>query len=1819
MTNDRFYKTGDLARWLPDGPPAGGDSGGVIEFLGRIDQQVKIRGFRIELGEIEARLLKHYTVKESVVVDRTENGEVYLCAYIVSVPGGLVDPSEFGSYLSRFLPGYMIPNHFIKVDHIPLTVSGKIDKKALSMPRFTLPGDYIAPANAVEDKLAFIWSEVLTMEREKISMDANFFQLGGHSLKAIQLTAAIHRSFNVKIALAELFKFPTIRGIALAIAKMEETLFTDIKKVEKKDFYELSFNQKRLWFIQQRDPACSSFNMPGRLMLYHQVEDEWVEKTLVQLLHRHESLRTGFKIISDQPVQYIIKEVPIPLKKIDISMMTAEKKQWKQEEIFSETAGMPFDLTKAPLFRAILLKLDQQTYEFIFSMHHIITDGWSMEIIKRDFNVIYEGYISGKAEVPASIPIRYTDFAEWHNERLREPLTKAGSHSYWKTKLENGVPEFKLTGDFTVGGESKAGAGYYCLIEKDIVKQTRRLAERHHTTLFTVLFSAYILLLYRLSGEEEVACSIICAGREHGSLHAIVGFFVNSIIYSTRVDLKMPFANFLEQVKGETLELFKHQEYPLELIFEELGMRYPEIPVTFNMLSMQEAFTLDQLKIIENAHIANPVEIKFDLEPYITEYKNGLQIYWSYKKNMFRPETIAYIAGEYIQIIDFLTRDAGKSYLDYRGSITANKKVLERKPCPLEPGVETISLTFERQVKKTPDGIAVKDGDDHFTYDELNRYAVRIAGLIGSKLKLKLNERIGLLFEHGYDMIAAIIGTLKAGKVYVPLSSSYPVKRLSYMLSDSDSSLLLTNTKNILLASVLAEENHIYIGNVDGLNRNREGLSPGNAEITPDSPAYILYTSGSTGNPKGVMQTHENILYFIKQYAKDLNIRSNDRMTLLSSFAHDAAVMDIYGALCNGAILYPLNINEEVNMTSLAGRLKKEGITIWHSVPTVFRYFASTIDTNDLFPSMRLIVLGGEAVRRHDINIHRELFPHTTLCNLYGQTESSYNAMKFITPGTVVNEIVLGKVVEGMAIFIADSEGNEVLALETGEIVVACSHLALGYWQNVGATQKVFSIHPVYGKIYRTGDMGRLLIDGNIEFIGRKDNQVKIRGFRIELGEIESQLLKHKTIAEAVVKVVETGNESEDKYLCAYIVCNNPGVLDKGVEVLSAQLKEYLAELLPDYMIPSYFIRLERLPVTPGGKIDRKALPLPEIGEINRTIFVAPRTWVEIKLQEIWRDVLKTPKVIGITDDFFQLGGHSLRATTLASRIQKALAVNVPLTEIFKRPTIQGLAKYIEVGKKEICAALEPVEKKEYYELSPAQKRLYILYRMESESVNYNMPQVIPFVGVIDVVRMQAVFKELIRRHESLRTSFEMINEEPVQRIHDEVAFEIKVFGSPETFFQKGFWPPEAIIKSFIHPFDLAKAPLLRAGIIQDENGKHILLVDIHHIITDGTSNRILKDEFNELYSGNGDELSHLRLQYKDYAHWQNSRVQQALIKGQEVYWLNMFTEEVPVLNLPADYPRPNIQSFEGSRVEFILNEKESGTLKGLAKETGATLYISILSVFTLLLSRLSGQEDIIVGTPIAARRHADLEKIIGMFVNMLALRNNVPPEAGYREFVKELKDRTLNAYENQEYQFETLVEKINVVRDIARNPIFDVVFNLLNMEDHTDNTSQIDLGSLEYDTHREGTSKFDLTLTAVDFGERVHLSFEYCTRLFKPGTIERFIAYFKKIVEELSVNIDQNVSAIEIITQAERERILSEFNDTAAAYPTNKTIHQLFAEQTAQTPDYIALHGCMIAWMDGCMDARMHDCMDAWMDGDGGEGKKRRREEEKKSCVETL
>jgi amino acid adenylation domain-containing protein len=1012
------------------------------------------------------------------------------------------------------------------------------------------------------------------------------------------------------------------------------------------------------------------------------------------------------------------------------------------------------------------------------------------------------------------------------------------------------------------------------------------------------------------------------------------------------------------------------------------------------------------------------------------------------------------------------------------------------------------------------------------TYGELNRWVNRLARKMKAAYpggKETTNQPVtALLFDHGIEPAAAVLAALEAGMIYVPFDSNYPEKRLAYMLRHSSARMIVTQFKNRELAKRLSNAVSVdktiftLVVDDDKKNQDEDDNYSERGNQVENRNAYLLYTSGSTGRPKAVLQTRENILYFIDRYRQILSITPGDRITLFSSFSHDASIMDIYGSLLNGAVLYPMDIRDQPDLSTLPRWLNRERITIWHSVPTFFRYFMSVLEEGEpvSFPHLRYIVLGGEAVRPGDIRRFSRLFPSSILYNLYGQTESTYNGGAFNPPGAKVKNVALGEAVEGTERLVLDEEGAASEELEIGEIYIASPHIAVGYWNDPEAAANAFLYTPGLGRVYRTGDLARIDYDGSIEFMGRKDSQVKIRGYRIEPAEVENRLLEHPAIKEVVVTGVEDKNQ--DRHLCAYVVPH------ASFSPTSSELRAYVSLSLPGYMVPAYFVMLDAIPVTPGGKTDRHALPEPKIERAER--YIPPRNRVEETLTEIWSDILKIKKeLISMDSNFFELGGHSLKAITLVSEIHKALDVRIHLRTFFANSTIESLARWVSGSPGDPYISIAPVEKREYYSLSPAQKRLYLLNQKNVKNTNYNMPLSI-LLRKVNKEKLETAFRKLIHRHETLRTSFELVNGESVQRVHDEVEFELENYklqipnkNQPAT---RNSQPVTSSIKSFIRPFDLSGPPLLRVGLTRLEKEKWLLLVDMHHIISDGVSLALLQKDFTALYEG--EELPHLRLHYKDYSLWVDSKTRRDILKKQEAYWLGIFTGDIPVLNLPLDYPRPAVQSFEGSSLRFSLDREETLALRRLAAEEDVTLFLVLVTVFIVLLAKLGGQEDIVVGTGAAGRAHADLQHIIGMFVNTLPLRTQPAREKPFRIFLKEVKERTLEAFENQDYPYSRLVEKVLSTPDHSRNPLVDVIFVLQNeMESNTESRekNERDTGieiiapkENQYELEQR-VSKFDLVLNGMEVGDTIAFRMEYCSRLFKKETIRQFFDYFREIV----------------------------------------------------------------------------------------------------------
>jgi len=793
---------------------------------------------------------------------------------------------------------------------------------------------------------------------------------------------------------------------------------------------------------------------------------------------------------------------------------------------------------------------------------------------------------------------------------------------------------------------------------------------------------------------------------------------------------------------------------------------------------------------------------------------------------------------------------------------------------------------FQNQVKQIPDTIALKHREQWLTYNQLDRYSEATAKQIVTQWPgTARKQTIGLLFNHGIEMIVAILAALKAGKAYVPLPADYPLNRLKYMLEHSQAEMILTHTPLKSIAESLRKNENFPVLDITHTTGNQEqsGETP---VILPkneatDQPAYIMYTSGSTGKPKGVVQTQENICYHVEPWATLFSIGPNQKMTLFSSFGHDASVMDIYGALLNGATLYPLNMRDSEDNSEISEFLKKEKITIWHSVPSLFNFFTNTLSGNEEFLHLQYIILGGEAVRKHEIQQFQDHFPYSTLASIYGQTESSVNAIWLVKPTETVDKFILGTPLSNTELFVVDDNGNEVNPLRTGEILVAGPHISLGYWQDEETTGNCFESDEEFGRLYWTGDMGRLLLDGNIEFIGRKDNQIKIRGYRIEAGEIETILLQQPKIKEAIV--IAGMDEQREHYLCAYIVNSlqqtPPESSGSSVnEPETPSLRETLAQQLPDYMIPSFFIPVPEIPKTTSGKIDRNALPKPEIKSSHSN--QPPANQIEKTMVNLWEDILNIPPgKIGRGDNFFERGGHSLRAAILVARIHKAFNTKITLAQIFKTPTVKTLSLIIKNRVKDQYNSIKATEKKEYYPLTPAQNRLYILQQMEKHTTVYNLTRIETLTGTIDIQQVENIFQLLKDRHEELRTSIHMINENPVQRIHSQVDLNIETLNqtTPKENPKKTAQTARHFINQICRPFDLAQAPLMRVGIIQAAPKTVVLVVDIHHIITDGTSQRILLEEFKDLYERK--KLPPLKIHYKDFAQWQNNKEQQTTLQ----------------------------------------------------------------------------------------------------------------------------------------------------------------------------------------------------------------------------------------------------------------------------------------------------------------------------------------------------
>ncbi len=1732
---EKMYRTGDLARWLPDGN---------IEFLGRIDDQVKVRGFRIELGEIESQLLKLPQIKEAAAVARDDlQGNKYIAAYIV---GEETLPSDrLRAELLQELPDYMVPSCFVQLDQMPLTVNGKIDRKALPEPDLTMDtgAEYEAPSDELEEGICRLWKKIFKAER--VGINDNFFALGGDSLNAIVLSSEIHKEFNVNIPLKEIFAGPTVREMAEYLRNAKEDIYASIKPVEQAEYYPMSSAQKRVYVLGQLEDGKTVYNIPGAVLIEGSIDAQKTEAVFKKLIERHETLRTSFEMMNGEPVQRVHEQA-------EFSVSYREASEETTDNLLDEFIK-PFDLSKAPLLRAGLVKTGENRHVLLFDMHHIISDGVSLEILIREFSTLYEGMELNP------LRLQYRDYSAWQNQMYGDGTLKK-QEEYWMKTFEGDIPVLNMPLNYQRPAvQSFEGDRVRFHLSQEISRKLQGVAKDNGATMYMVLLAAYNTLLYKYTGQEDIIVGSPIAGRPHADLQNIIGMFVNTLAMRNYPRGEKTFQEFLAEVREMALGAYENQDYPFEELVEKLKLkrdvsRNALFDAFFALQSVDTAaFAMNGLEMMPYSYDVKMS--KFDIALTAKEEEAGIEFELAYCTRLFSKESMVKTAIHYGTLLEEIAADPQTRLKDLqmleKGEI--QKIVYGFNDNSAEYARDkTIIEVFEEQAEKNPDRVAVEFEESSLTYRELNARSNQLAGVL-REIGAGTEKTIGIMTERSVEMIVGIMAVLKAGSAYLPIDPLYPEARIRYMLEDSGTEILLTQTE--VLDKVQFSGKILDLKNESLYQGDAANIAPLNF---PDDMAYVIYTSGTTGMPKGVIIEHRNVLNLTAGLNRHIygKYDRNLKVALVAPYVFDASVKQIFPTLMLGHTLCIVPEEARLDGMSLLRYYKEHSVDVSDGTPAHIRFLENAmLDGADVL-TVKHFIIGGEAL---GIETVKSFYDRITgekprITNVYGPTECCVDSTLFsidYETAAGLNSIPIGVPLNNVQVYILGKD-REVLPLgAAGELYISGDGVGRGYLNRMELTEQKFVENPFVpgSRMYRTGDLARWLPDGTIEFLGRIDYQVKIRGYRIELGEIENRLLTHESVREAAVIDREDGYGT--KYLCAYIAGKE--------DLTTGELREFLLRDLPEYMVPSYFIQLEKLPLTFNGKLDRKALPEPE-GRIDTGVeYEKPEGMVEEKLAKIWQEVLKIEK-IGRMDNFFELGGHSLKATVLVSRIHKEFNINIPLKAIFAGPTIKEAAEYIKNAKVDIYASIKPVEKAEYYPMSSAQKRVYVLGQLEDSRTVYNMPGAVMIEGGVDGLKTETAFKKLIKRHETLRTSFEMMDGEPLQRVHDEADFCVSCKEAPgET--------TEDLLNEFIKPFDLSKAPLLRVELVKTGENSHVLLFDMHHIISDGVSMEILIREFIALYEETN--LNPLRLQYRDYSAWQNQMYEDGTLKKQEDYWLKTFEGEIPVLNLPLDYKRPAVQSFEGDRIRFHLSQEVSQKLRGVARENGATMYMVLLAAYNTLLYKYTGQEDIIVGSPIAGRPHADLQNIIGMFVNTLAMRNYPQGEKTFEEFLAEVREMALGAYENQDYPFEELVEKLKLKRDVSRSALFDAFFALLNVDSASLVMDGLNITPYSYEVKM---SKFDIALTAKEEEAGIEFELAYCTRLFRKESMEKAAIHYGALLEEIANDPQTRLKDLQMLEKEEIQRIVYGFNDNSAEYARDKTIIEVFEEQAEKNPDHVAV-----------------------------------------------
>ncbi|MDQ9497863.1 amino acid adenylation domain-containing protein [Serratia marcescens] len=1772
----RMYRTGDVARYLANGD---------IEYLGRNDQQVKIRGFRIECGEIEAALATHPAVREAVVDARAVGDDKRLVAWVVPA-AGVAEETLAGAlrqHVSAALPDYMVPSAWVVVAALPLSPNGKLDRRALPEPQGAQSqAAYEAPQGEHETLLAAIWRELLNVER--VGRHDNFFELGGHSLLAVKLMAQLRRAgwgANVQT----LFSTPTLSALAQAMSAQGEVDIPENRILpggasitpemlplatlsqpeidavvaqvpggvaNVQDIYALSPLQEGILFhhllAERGDPyqlsAVLRFDSRARL-------DAWLA-AMQQVIDRHDILRTAFITQGmSSPVQVVWRKAELALSERRFD--PADGPIWRQLAASFDPLQQRQDLTRAPLLNFTVTQEEDGSWCALQQWHHLIGDHSTLAFMEQEIGEILAGR---GAQLGVAQPFRNAV------AQARLALSEAEHESFFRDMLADISEPVLPFGLSDVHGEGRQIACRYQALSSALNLRLRRQARRLGVSLASLCHLAWAQVLASVSGRDAVVFGTVLLGRLQGGEGAerALGLFINTLPLRLDID-RRGVETAAREAHVRLSGLLAHEHAPLALAQRCSGVS-PGAPLFSALLNYRhnngEAVALPEgVSLLSAEERTN--------YPFVLSVEDGgdsLGVTAQVTETVDAQRVCDYMVQALSSLAQALEQAPETPVCSLAVVPEAERELLlhgwnrTERDYPLD---QTLAALFEQQVRRTPHVTALVSGAESLSYAQLNARANRLAHALIAR-GVGPDSRVAVCAERGLNMVTALFGILKAGGAYVPLDPAYPGERLQYILQDADPVLLLADAAG---RAALGEPVTPQLALEAALPETLSAENPA-PRAQASHLAYVIYTSGSTGKPKGAMNEHRGVVNRLVWMQEAYGLTAADTVLQKTPFGFDVSVWEFFWPLMVGARLVMAKPEGHKDPDYLSRAIEQYGVTTLHFVPSMLQSFLADGQAATRCGQVVRVMCSGEALPAALVAEFYRRLPQAELHNLYGPTEAAVDVTAWHCSREADRvSVPIGRPIANTRIYLLDERGQPVPLGAVGELYIGGVQVARGYLNRPELTAERFLSDPFApgGRMYRTGDVARYLANGDIEYLGRNDQQVKIRGFRIECGEIEAALATHPAVREAVVDARAVG---DDKRLVAWVV-PAAGVAE---ETLAGALRQHVSAALPDYMVPSAWVVVAALPLSPNGKLDRRALPEPQ-GAQSQAAYEAPQGEHETLLAAIWRELLNVERV-GRHDNFFELGGHSLLAVRLTNRLQQ-MEWQLPLQVLFANPTLLALAQQLR-RTDEALPPIEAMPRGAALPLSFAQQRLWFLTQLEGLSETYHIPLALSLRGELDLPAWRQSLDALYARHEALRSRFVTVEGQPQAHILPADALPLTVHDL------RGRQDAQSQARQLAQrlteaPFDLTQGPLVRAALIRLADEEHLFLLTCHHIISDGWSTGILLRDLGALYGalrrGDADPLPPLTLQYPDYAAWQRRYLTPERLAAQAQYWRETLIGAPALLTLPTDRPRPTVQSFSGGEVPIAIDAELTQALRQFSRQHGGTLFMTVLAAWSLVLARMAGQQELVIGTPEANRGRLETESLVGFFVSTLALRIDLRDDPDLPTLIARIRHTVLAARENRDLPFEQVVELVNPPRHLGYTPLFQV---MLAWQDGS--VRDISLPGLQAESAELGyqIAKYDLTLDLAERDEQISGTLNFATALFDRTTAERYGVYLVQMLRAMATNATQPASHLDLLPAAERELLLYDWNRTAEVYPAQSCAHVLFEQWAQRTPDAVAV-----------------------------------------------